>query len=308
MASRKSKKSPAKRQVKKLKRATKNTRVYIKVGHYTTEQLQDLIDHGETRDIRSLFQWLRELGLVRSKRDARKIKKGDRNVIAQISKFKDVVTGKAKVVKLSKARAKAYKRAGQPVYGQSVVVKVRKGQVVKRKGKSIFKYESVLGGKVTTVLVPHSMVDMQRNLGLLRNDPEIIDRLNQGYRMSLRFNRGDGEYDFGRIYIPKNGGTIERVFTELQEYVERYESVGTGTAWGALELTLVSKNFHRPPAIQHRRRKRDKLGRERQSTYNRKNYERFRKRNPKAYEAFKRTMRKYQRKRRGTKKANYRTR
>lgn len=263
------------------------------------------IEQPETRDLKAAWSYLRKLGLIKSKRDGRKIKKNDKRARKQVAKFRDIFNGKAEVRTLTPQAAKAYKKAGEQVIGNKLIVKKKIGQKIKKRKGKIYKTEKISGGQITTILIPHSFVDLQRNMRVLEQDPEIVRLMNAGWKLSLRFKNEFGIY-YGHAYIPKNGKGIERAFAELKEYVERYETVQKGTAFGALELIMVSSAFHRPQNKRIKHQRTDASGR---SISGRRYKERkFKEQYPEAYAKHKAYMRRYMRKKRKTPKTKYKRR
>lgn len=251
MASRKSKNKNRRRQVPKrltrknhVEKRTKARKPSL-VFKPPKVKLQR-IPQAETRDIRKAWNYLRKIGLIQSKADARKIKR--KRAARQIAKFRDVFSGKTQAVRLTPEAAKAYKRAGERVIGNVVLLKKKPGERIKRKGKKIYRFQRVKGGTITTVLIPHSYHDLVNNLAILKADPEIVRLLERGYKLGFRIGNPDIGYNYSKKYLPLNGKGVKGVFNEMRQYIASGESVDMRTASGALELLLVNPSFKRPPS------------------------------------------------------------
>lgn len=289
----KSKKSARSRQVKRTKAARQKP---LKSKRLTKQKIAKLpkaklvkIPRAETRNLKQSWNFLRKLGLIQSRRDGRKIKANDKRAKKQIARYRDLLTGKAQAVKLPKEAAQKYKEAGEKVVGDIVIIKTKPGEKIKRKGKKIYKAKRVKGGTIRTILIPHSWADLQRNARLLEKDPEVVDLLDQGYKLGLRIGSDDTGFNYSYRYLPRNGRGIKGLFEDLRHYIwDRYETVRNGKIFGALELIAVTPEFTRPESKHKTFGKVSPTGRNVQrNTYSKKKYQQWRQRHPEAYERFK---------------------
>lgn len=204
------------------------------------------IPEASTRDVRKAWNYLRKIGLFKSRSDARKISR--KRATKRVAQFRDIFSGKVQAIRLTPDAAKAYKRAGERVVGNVVLLKKKPGEKIKRKGRKIYRFQRVKGGTITTILIPHSYHDLVNNLNILKNDPEIVRLLEKGYKLGFRIGNPDIGYNYSKKYLPLNGKGVKGVFNEMRQYIANGESVDMRVASGALELLMVNPSFKRPPS------------------------------------------------------------
>lgn len=183
---------------------------------------------GKQRTLKSTWNYLRRLGLIKSKRDGRKIKANDRYAKKQVAKYSEVLSGRSKVYKVTKSDAKKYKKAGYKVVDDNLILQQKKGTRQKKKGRFIHTIERVPGGEIITIMTPHSYADMLRDLPKIINDPEIQYYVKRGWQFSFKF-FGNFAYD-------------TFVNTDLMiEYMQHYEAIASHSraAFRNLELIIV---------------------------------------------------------------------
>ena len=254
MAGTKSRKSRPRRQAKKRlttsqrkprKKVTKTKPARIKPVKSLKPPKLPRPSKSASRNLRAQWIYLRRLGLIQSKRDARKIKANDKRVQRQIKQFADILRGKTKAIPVSKRAAKQYKKSGYKVKGQVVLVPQEKGTKVSKRGKLIQKRKKIEGGEIITILTPYSYADLQQGLDVIANGPEIRKFLRQGWRLALRY---FGNYSYATM----------RTFEQLRDYLEHYNLETQDAEYGMvknLELLIVlvkGKRLPRRTTKQHK--------------------------------------------------------
>lgn len=289
VASRKSKNIRKRGQAKKRLTPTKQKRPkkvkLVKPQKVKKVPRPKLVKAGR-RDIKAAWNYLKRLGIIKSKRDGRRIKSTDKQAKREVARFDDVLTGKAKAVPLDRKTAAAYRKTGKRVVNNVLIEPKRKGETVTRKKRRIIRRRKVTGGEIVTISVPVSLDQTFADIEAMRDDPDLVDLLNRGYRLSVRFGDG-GHWNYGTRYIPVRGVGIDYAIEEMREYIDHYNSppqsstdwpsgVYTGSAFEhkALELIAVQPKF-RPPAPTRHRRPRSSYHHERQSKKRSRYYKRL---------------------------------
>jgi hypothetical protein len=292
------KKNARTRAVKSQKKPRSRKKSPVKLKRPTKKQ---------QRDPRVAWNYLRKLGLIKSKRNARKIKKSDKLIARQIKKFKGILSGKDRIVPLDKKTAKAYKKRGETVVNDKLIEPKKKGERVTVKKRKIIRKRQIKGGELIIVSVPLSETELYTNLEILREDDDIAGLLEQGYRLSVRFGDESRGFNYGYRYIPVKGIGIDRAIDEFREYIEQYESVTVHrSAFGTMQLILVKPGFSRPESrVKLRRHRVNRKGRTYIETYERKSFQRL-KHNTLRYEKWKAqvrsAMKRYRAKKKGKRK------
>jgi len=291
MAYKKRKHSRSIRQLKKVRRAPKAKLVRSKPQQKISKLKpirQVKLTKAEKLDPRRVWSALRKLGLIRSKRDARRIRKGDKGILRQINPFRQLIAGKAEVFRVSKKDAKRYKAAGYNVVEENVILPKEPKTKRTQKGRYIRSAKKIKGGRIITVLTPYSYGELQTGLDKLEKDAEIKGLLKRGWRFALKF------------FVNYSYATLPNVEL-LREYLEHYQSIApeNNQVLQNLELMIFLVDNEARAAFGHQEQ-RDELRKKRRrewrrehggSSYNAKKYQRWKRFNPAGYEARLETMR-----------------
>lgn len=294
MPKQKSRKSKRPRQLKKApsrkKVSSKQLKASIKkVPKRTIKRLTRpkfvTLDKASTRDIQKQWAYLKKLGLIKSKRRASKLKKNDASARRFIKKYREVLAGNAKVIKTSKKTAQGYKRAGEQVVGENVIISKTKKERVTKRGKLIFKRMKIDGGEMIIVYTPYSYADLQRGLDKIVDDQQIKKLIKQGWRFAFQYYGNFSYATFPNVEL-------------MREYLARYDSIQEGKVLKSLSLliVLVGKKFHRPQRQRIRKRRSRRSQYETRRSYN------LKRDNPNRWARVKEYQKALMRKRRASKK------
>lgn len=285
LAIRKSKSSRGKRQVSKRLTKKRRSPAPIKPKRPTVRKRTK-----STRSLKSDLAKLKRLGLFKSKRDLRKVKKTDKRAKAIVAKFEDVLSGKSRVLTFKPKDAKGYKRAGYRTVGDKVIVPEQKKTKTRKRGRFIERRRKVEFGEIITLATPFSYADLQTRLDELEKDKEVQRLLRKGWRLTLRY---FGNYAYSSM----------PTFDLLRQYLEHYNLEQDDKKVQNLELMIIltAPGFNLPEEAQRkamarkRRKKRDQRGNT-ISTYSPERFQRWKRNNPEAYKSFTQLVRKNMRK------------
>jgi len=259
-------KSPPKAKIKKLR----------KVKPLKAEK-------GSTRDLKKLrrdFSRLKKLGLIKSKKNARSIKTTDKTVKKQVSELADVLSGKAKSYKITRAEAKKFKEIGAIVKGDKLILPIEKGVKIQTQKGKVFRVQDLKGGQIRSQVLPVPYHNLRQYLTALKNDPALETLKPTGARWAFRFYGFNSYATFADLdllidYLD-HYQALENALTSKSPKAMReiYQNLEIVTVKGAKNWKPTRQRATRPVARRPKKR----------SEYSRSYRDRLRVRQPKKFE------------------------
>jgi hypothetical protein len=281
----KSRKSARKRQAKiapprrvRTKKPPRPTRLKVKIPKIPKRPRFVTTTKAGTRDLSRAIRYLRAIGLTKSKSRKKKAQR------AIVTKFENVLRGRATVMEFSKKDAEGYRRSGYQKVGKKIIVPKEKGIKKRKRGRWIEQRRQVEFGEIIILATPFSYADLQTRLDELQNDPEIKLLLKKGWRLTLRY---FGNYAYATMAN----------FDLLREYLERYNIESDDKKVENLELMIIltSPGYNIPSEIDRKAQRRRNRG-SHHDKYSPTKYQRWKKRNPAGYQRHLKSVRKAMRK------------
>lgn len=190
-------------------------------------------DNRDVNTLRRALRELRDLGLYKSSRDLRKIKKNDTRALNVVLKFKDLLAGNAKLVQMP-TRAEARKHVGKRVVGKMVIEPTQPKTKTRVSGKRIISVRKARDGEIYTLGIPGKRGDIDRMLDEVNDDKDLQQKISDGWRLGFKY-FGNYSYSFFDS------------MTQLRKYLEHYPKLTVDIgSFNAVELVLVSPQFKRP--------------------------------------------------------------
>lgn len=192
-------------------------------------------DNRDLNTVKRALSELRRIGLYKSKRDLRRVKKSDKRALEKVLKFKDVLTGKSKLSKASSpSKAKKYENKINKVSGKFIVSTPEPEEKQVIRGNKFLEIKKARDGNLYTLAIPSSGKDIDKILKEIDKDKRIQEKLKDGWNLGFRY--------FGHFSIRFFADT-----KKIRKYLERYIALEQNIdRFDALEFVMTKPDFVRP--------------------------------------------------------------
>lgn len=168
-----------------------------------------------TRDIkqlRSAFSKLKKLGLVQSKKRANQVTAKDTAVKKAVSKFADVLSGKAKPLKVSKKDIPGFRKMGIQTAGDKIILPVEPGIKLESRNGKAFRVQELKNGEIRSQILPIPFQNLRQWIDQVASDPSLESLKPKGAKWAFRMYGNNSYATFADLDL-------------MAQYLDNYKSV-----------------------------------------------------------------------------------
>lgn len=231
---------------------------------------------------------LKRTGLAFLRSDLRKIKPTKQNV-KTVSRFKDVIEGRAKAYKITPKQARKFQRAKFIVQNNRLILPIEENEKIYTRQGKVWRKQSIEGGEIISRILPIEFHNLRQYLSQIKSDPSLENLKPKNGQWVFRF-FGNNSYasfqslDLAIEYLEHYTSIVEALRSKKsKDQTEIYQNLEFMTIRRGSKLKIFKGGRTKFSKINKTGRNVKDIRKSRAETeYDR--YHRMKLRNPQAYE------------------------